>query len=135
MKYQLGKTILNSVLITLLLLFLTNLLQPLKAATWSEREVAESLEGQLTEALSHSGWAMASTVGASLLDNSKAHLETSGANNDPDAVLNIFKAGLALPESEKNLHLMAIFTLILLLSGASLFMRQQCQKMQLLKDE
>ena len=32
MKYQLGKALLNSVLITLLLLFVSNLLHPLKAA-------------------------------------------------------------------------------------------------------
>ncbi|MCE2596339.1 hypothetical protein K6Y31_16175 [Motilimonas cestriensis] len=138
MKYQLGKTILNSVLITLLLLFLTNLLQPLKAATFSEPlEVANNLEEQLNLALSHSGWAMASTVGAALTANETGYKNTSATTArhtqvNPPLILN---AGFGLPEPAYNMHLSAIFTLILLLTGASLYMRQQCQKMQSLSDD
>ncbi|MFO6422517.1 hypothetical protein [Motilimonas sp. KMU-193] len=61
MKHQMGKAVLRTglqtLLITLLMFFLTNMLSPLKAATW-EAELEQ-------QALSHSGWAMAATVGAS----------------------------------------------------------------------
>lgn len=63
MKHQFGKTVLRTglqtLLLTLIMFFLSNMLTPLKAATWEAQ--------QQQQALSHSGWTMASTVGGTLL--------------------------------------------------------------------
>lgn len=130
MKYQLGKALLNSVLITLLLLFVSNLLHPLKAAPLvgsglqelsvkSDLTLADSLDAQQIEALAHSGWAMANTVGPVTEVERAAQVRT----------LDISQAGFNISLPANNVHLSLIFGLIVLLASASLYMQRQCRKM------
>lgn len=130
MKYQLGKALLNSVLITLLLLFVSNLLHPLKAAPLADTLIhqqsakpdltlADSLDAQQIEALAHSGWAMANTVGPAAKVDQVAQVRT----------LDIRQAGFNISLPATNVHLSLIFGLIVLLVSASLYMQHQCRKM------